>query len=74
VLLIKRSDLQLLFEHRPEPREVEFAEESHRPRMETLRRMYELWTSSERENRELIREIELGVANPRALESLEEIG
>ena len=61
VILIRRKDLQSLFDERSGKREIEVIEESHRPRIETLRRMYELWTSSNQEDRDMIREVELGI-------------
>ena len=39
-------------------------EDSHHPRIETLRRMHELWTSPGQEDRDPIRKVELGTATP----------
>ena len=61
VILIRRKDLQSLFEERSGNREIGVIEDSHRPRIETLRRMHELWTSSDQEDRDMIREVELGI-------------
>ena len=61
VMVIKRSDLQNMFEDRLDPREICIAEESHRPRISTLRQMYELWSSSDADDRGAIGEVELGM-------------
>jgi hypothetical protein len=61
VTIIKRSDLESLFDDRSREHEIAVVEESHRPRMETLRRMFELWTSSDPEDLDMIREVELGI-------------
>ena len=70
VILIKRADLESLFGEGSEKRDIGVVEDSHRPRIETLRRMFELWTSSNREDRDMIREVELGTSthaqNPEA--------
>jgi hypothetical protein len=62
VILIKRTDLQSLFEEGFGNPEIGVVEESHRPRIETLRCMFELSTSSNHEERDMIREVELGIA------------
>lgn len=62
VILIKRADLEGLFDERSGGREIRVSQDSHRPRIETLRRMFELWTSSNQEDRDMIREVELGTA------------
>ena len=61
VIVIKRSDLESMFEARSRTDEIGVVEESHRPRLMTLRRMYELWTSSSQTDRDMIREVELGM-------------
>lgn len=61
VMVIKRSDLQCMFDDRRHPREIGIAEESHRPRLGTLRQMYELWSSPHAEDRSAIGEVELGM-------------
>jgi hypothetical protein len=61
VTIIKRSDLESMFDDRSMESEIGISEESHRPRIETLRRMFELWTSPDQEDRDLIREVELGI-------------
>lgn len=61
VMVIMRSDLQRMFEDRPDPREICVAEESHRPRISTLRQMYELWSSPHADDRSAIGEVELGM-------------
>ena len=61
VTIIKRSDLESMFDYRSREGEIGVVEESHRPRIETLRRMFELWTSSDQDNRDMIREVELGI-------------
>jgi len=63
VILIKRTDLQSLFDEGSGKREIGVIEASHRPRIETLRRMFELWSSSNQEDRDMIREVELGIAS-----------
>ncbi len=62
VILIKRADLESLFDEGSEEREIAVIEDSHRARIETLRRMFELWTSSHQEDRDMICEVELGIA------------
>ncbi len=61
VMVIKRSDLQSMFDNQTDAREIDVAEESHRPRIRTLRRMDELRTSSHADDRSAIGEIELGM-------------
>ena len=62
VILIKRTDLESLFGEGSGKREIGVVQESHRPRIETLRRMYELSTASNADDRDMIREVELGIA------------
>jgi hypothetical protein len=62
VILIRRADLQGLFGEGSGKREIRVVEDSHRPRIETLRRMYQLSTSSDQDDRDMIREVELGIA------------
>jgi hypothetical protein len=64
VIVIKRSDLQSMFDDRIETREICVAEESHRPRVRTLRHMFKLWTSSDEDDRSAIGEVELGMPAP----------
>ena len=66
VIVIKRSDLENMFDPSGQCK-IDVAEESHRPRIKTLRRMYELWTSANQTDRDMIREVELGM--PAYLES-----
>jgi len=61
VMVIKRSDLQGMFHNQTDAQEIDVAEESHRPRLRTLRQMFELWTSSHADDRSVIGEIELGM-------------
>jgi hypothetical protein len=63
VILVKRTDLERLFDKASGERELGVIEDSHRPRIETLRRMFELWSSSNQEDRDMIREVELGIAS-----------
>ncbi|MDJ0790011.1 MAG: hypothetical protein QNK05_24710 [Myxococcota bacterium] len=60
VMVIKRSDLESMFDD-PDPSEIAVAEASHRPRIDTLRQMYELWTSQDPDERSAIAEVELGM-------------
>ncbi len=62
VILIKRTDLESLFDGRSGQPEIEVIEDSRCPRIETLRRMFELWTSANQDDRDMIREVELGIA------------
>ena len=64
VMVIKRSDLQRLFDNRIDSREISVAEASHRPRINTLQRMYDLWTSSDEADQRAIGEVELGMPTP----------
>lgn len=66
VILIRRADLEGLFDGRSGEREIGVTQDSHRPRIETLRRMFELWTSSDQADRDMIREVELGTLSSRA--------
>ena len=61
VMVIKPSDLRSLFEDGHGPSEIGLAEESHRPRLGTLRQMYELWTSPHADDRSAIGQVELGM-------------
>ncbi len=61
VTIVKRADLESMFDSRSGAGELGVVEESHRPRIATLRRMFELWTSSDPESRDMIREVELGI-------------
>ena len=61
VMVIKRSDLESMFDDRIDSREIHVTEESHRPRINTLRRMYDLWNSSQEIDRGTIGEVELGM-------------
>jgi len=61
VMVIKRSDLRNMFNDPEDALEICVAEESHQPRIRTLRQMYELWTSSDADDRGAIGEVELGM-------------
>ena len=65
VMVIKRSDLQTMFDDQIDSRAVCVTEESHRPRINTLHQMYDLWTSSDQVERSAIGEVELGLPTPR---------
>jgi len=61
VMVIKRSDLQRMFGDGPQSPKIGIAEESHRPRIGTLRQMYALWSSPDADDRSAIGEVELGM-------------
>ena len=61
VTIIKRTDLERMSGKRSRDSEIGVEEESCRPRIETLRWMFELWTSPDPEKRDIIREVELGI-------------
>jgi hypothetical protein len=67
VMVIKRSDLQAMFGDGTDSREISVAEASHRPRINTLRRMYALWTSADAVEHGSIGEVELGMPTPHAV-------
>ena len=50
-----------------DPPEISVAEASHRPRINTLRRMYALWTSADEVEHGSIGEVELGMPTARAV-------
>ena len=64
VMVIKQSDLQRMFDSRIDSGEINVAEESHRPRLNTLHHMYRLWTSRDEVDRKAIGEVELGMPTP----------
>ena len=69
VMVIKRADLERMFnDDESSIDSVKVAEESHRPRIKTLGKMFELWTSGDDADRNMIREVELGIAIPNGLE------
>ena len=61
VIVIKRSDLQRMFGDPVDKQDVGVVEESHRPRISTLRHMFKLWTSPDETERGAIGEVELGM-------------
>ena len=61
VMVIKQSDLARMFEGGEDPIELRVAADSHRPRIDTLRQMYTLWSSPDADERGAIGEVELGM-------------
>ena len=62
VMVIQQVDLESMFDERFGNREIGVLEDSHRPRIETLHRMFELWSSSNQEDRAMIGKVELGIS------------
>ena len=61
VLVIRESELEHLFKMNAEKNKIDTIEESHSDRLETLRIMYELRTSDNPAERDMIRRVELGL-------------
>ena len=60
-IVIRKTDLELL---NSDPNGISTYQESHRPRVETLKSMHRLRSSTNPEERDTIREVELGVCLP----------
>jgi hypothetical protein len=67
VMIIKRTDLEGMFKDDESSQEISVAEESHRPRIKTLRKMFDIWNSTNEEDSGMIREVELGLATSEGL-------
>ncbi len=67
VMIIKRTDLEGMFKDDESSQEISVAEESHRPRIKTLRKMFDIWNSTHEADSGMIREVELGLAAPEGL-------
>lgn len=63
VIVVRRSDLELLFGPQQKAKHLSFATESHRFRLSTLEQMYYLHSASDPALRAVLGEIELGISS-----------